>query len=247
MYPKEASRGRLGALVLAAVLAASLSAAVLVVGTHQVGSGNTARIAGKIAPSQYPVDTNITVVNYTGPDFTWSEPVTFNFTVDSNITAIVTVMVLSDVLETFIYNMNVTAGFNPLVVTLGVSPLALPGRHIVNFTFSHMGSNVTIPHELLIGSNPIISYGILFGAMGFAIAIYAAVGAPKKPKASSSGPSGSAASAADDESSTVTYVDQSQAPPGRIYCPECKKVIEEGSIFCPECGTRIPRYLRYHP
>ncbi|MEX2754551.1 MAG: zinc ribbon domain-containing protein, partial [Candidatus Sigynarchaeota archaeon] len=71
--------------------------------------------------------------------------------------------------------------------------------------------------------------------------------APKKPKASSSGQVWSAAGAADDDTSTVTYVDPSQAPPGRIFCPECKKVIEEGSIFCPECGTRIPRYLRYHP
>jgi hypothetical protein len=126
--------------------------------------------------------------------------------------------------------------------------MALPGNYVANITFDHAGGNsTTFTHELWIGSNTIISYGILFGALGFCIAIYAIVGAPKKPKVSSSGPSGAAASAADDDTSTVTYVDQSQAPPGRIYCPECKKVIEEGSIFCPECGTRIPRYLRYHP
>ena len=31
---------------------------------------------------------------------------------------------------------------------------------------------------------------------------------------------------------------------GFIRCPECKKVIKEGSSFCPECGFHIPRFLR---
>lgn len=37
------------------------------------------------------------------------------------------------------------------------------------------------------------------------------------------------------------------APPGKIRCPSCKKVIEEGTVFCPECGHRIPEYYRYNP
>lgn len=31
---------------------------------------------------------------------------------------------------------------------------------------------------------------------------------------------------------------------GFIRCPECKKIIKEGSSFCPECGFHIPRFLR---
>lgn len=247
MSPKEARRGRPGALVLVAVLATFIPAALLVAGARQAGLDGVAMRAGGLVPSQYPVDADISVLNYSAPDFTWSEPVTFNFTVDSNITAIVTVIAASDVLEPLVYIMNVVAGLNPLIVTLRVNPLALPGAHLVNITFDHAGSNATVSHDLVVGSNQIISYGILFGAVGMTIVIYAVVGAPKKPKGSSAGASSSGAGAADDDTSTVTYVDQSQAPPGRIYCPECKKVIEEGSIFCPECGTRIPRYLRYHP
>jgi hypothetical protein len=239
--------GRAGKVLLAAgVLIAGLAMAIASNPSASMrGAGG--QLHGSIASSQYPVDTDIEVANYTAPDFTWSEPVTFNFTVDSNISAVVTVSIQSDVFEPFIYNMNVVNGLNPLVVTLGVSPYALPGEHLINITFTHTGNNATFSHEIWVGTSVVISYGILFGALGFTIAIYAKVGSPKKPKTSTPGSSGSAASAADDDTSTVTYVDQSQAPPGRIYCPECKKVIEEGSIFCPECGTRIPRYLRYHP
>ncbi len=36
------------------------------------------------------------------------------------------------------------------------------------------------------------------------------------------------------------------APQGKIKCPECKKIINEGLTFCPECGNRIPEFFRYH-
>jgi hypothetical protein len=39
----------------------------------------------------------------------------------------------------------------------------------------------------------------------------------------------------------------SDAPAGKIKCPNCKKVIEEGLTFCPECGNRIPEFLRFNP
>lgn len=32
----------------------------------------------------------------------------------------------------------------------------------------------------------------------------------------------------------------------KIRCPECKKLIDEGSVFCAECGARIPEFLRYN-
>lgn len=35
-------------------------------------------------------------------------------------------------------------------------------------------------------------------------------------------------------------------PKGKIRCPECKEIIEEGLSFCPECGNRIAEFLRYN-
>ncbi len=238
----------MGKVLLAASVMIAGLAMLLVANAPASPRDAGGQFSGSIVASQIPVGANITIVNYTAPGFTWSEAVTFNFTVDSDINDIMTVFVVSDVLLPLTTNVNVTSGLKPLIITLGVIQTTLPGNHFANFTFSQGGLNGTINHTIWLGSNVAISYCILFGTLGFTIAIYVKVGAPKKPKGSSlSGPSGSAASAADDDTSTVTYVDQSQAPTGRIYCPECKKVIEEGSIFCPECGTRIPRYLRYHP
>ncbi len=37
------------------------------------------------------------------------------------------------------------------------------------------------------------------------------------------------------------------APAGKIKCPQCKKIIAEGSVFCPECGERIPAFYRFNP
>ncbi|MFO8020049.1 MAG: zinc ribbon domain-containing protein [Promethearchaeia archaeon] len=37
------------------------------------------------------------------------------------------------------------------------------------------------------------------------------------------------------------------APEGKIKCPHCKEIIEEGLTFCPECGHRIAEFLRYNP
>ncbi len=239
--------GRAGkALLAAGVMIAGLAMALAAASCAPARAAG-GRFSGSIAASQYPVSANVTIANYTAPDFTWSEAVTFNFTVDSNITDLLTVVVVSDMVAPVVSLMNVVPGLNPLSLTMGVLQTTLPGSHFVNVTFSHSGSNATIVHEIWVGSNPLISYCILFGTLGFVLIIYVKVGSPKKPKGPSSGASGSAASAADDDTSTVTYVDQSQAPPSRIFCPECKKIIEEGSIFCPECGTRIPRYLRYHP
>jgi len=32
----------------------------------------------------------------------------------------------------------------------------------------------------------------------------------------------------------------------KIRCPECKKLIDEGSVFCADCGARVPEFLRYN-
>ncbi|TFG29312.1 MAG: hypothetical protein EU532_03455 [Promethearchaeota archaeon] len=33
---------------------------------------------------------------------------------------------------------------------------------------------------------------------------------------------------------------------GKIKCPECNSIIEEGLVFCPECGNRIPPWARFN-
>lgn len=55
-----------------------------------------------------------------------------------------------------------------------------------------------------------------------------------------------------EEASFVASVTQvtprsSSLPAGKIKCPECDKLIDEGLTFCPECGKRIPEFLRYQP
>jgi hypothetical protein len=50
----------------------------------------------------------------------------------------------------------------------------------------------------------------------------------------------------------VTAIDQNNlsgqiSVPGKISCPKCKRLIDEGLSFCPECGERIPEFLRYNP
>jgi len=40
---------------------------------------------------------------------------------------------------------------------------------------------------------------------------------------------------------------KSKIPKGKIKCPQCNQIIDEGLTFCPECGSRIPEFLRYNP
>ncbi|MFX0188546.1 MAG: zinc ribbon domain-containing protein [Candidatus Hodarchaeota archaeon] len=40
---------------------------------------------------------------------------------------------------------------------------------------------------------------------------------------------------------------KSKIPDGKIKCPECNQIIDEGLTFCPECGKRIPEYFRFNP
>ena len=40
---------------------------------------------------------------------------------------------------------------------------------------------------------------------------------------------------------------KSKLPSGKIKCPACEQIIEEGLIFCPECGNRIPPWAKFNP
>ncbi|TFG08237.1 MAG: zinc-ribbon domain-containing protein [Promethearchaeota archaeon] len=42
------------------------------------------------------------------------------------------------------------------------------------------------------------------------------------------------------------YSKKSKIPPGKIRCPECGRIIEEGLVFCPECGNRIPPWAQFN-
>jgi len=48
-------------------------------------------------------------------------------------------------------------------------------------------------------------------------------------------------------SPTQTHISVQSVVAGKISCPNCKKIIDEGLAFCPECGERIPEFLRYNP
>ena len=39
---------------------------------------------------------------------------------------------------------------------------------------------------------------------------------------------------------------KSKIPEGKIKCPECSLLIEEGLTFCPECGNRIPPWAQFN-
>lgn len=39
---------------------------------------------------------------------------------------------------------------------------------------------------------------------------------------------------------------KSKVPSGKIKCPDCEKVIEEGLTFCPDCGNRIPPWAKFN-
>jgi hypothetical protein len=212
-----------------------------------------ARIASSASAPPFVLDASIMVLNYTATNFTWMSPVTFNFSIWSILpnTTVVFITIACDALEPFILNQSIHFLENIVPITVSLNPLAMPGDHVVNITFSRGNSTASFTTKLWLGSNIIITAIMLFAVLGIALGIFAKYGGTKKSASSGSGSSSAAgmpaSGASDDDTSTATYVDQSRAPAGRIFCPECKKVIEEGSIFCPECGTRIPRYLRYHP
>lgn len=199
--------------------------------------------------SQEAISSDIALLNFSAPTFTWLGPVTFTFTIDSNVSvnnfyiAITSTSGIQPVV-------NLTAleiGLNVIEVETSILFATLPGDKQVNITLSHGSGTLTFTHVLWVGSSFVLAIAFFAGTVIIIVAIVVKYGAAgSSPSTTGYAVAGNAASPAGDDS-TVTYVDQSRAPAGSIFCPECKKVIEEGSIFCPECGTRIPRYLRYKP
>jgi len=208
-----------------------------------------------IPSSPVVVDTHTVVlgINTTVLDrnstFTWLDPVTFNLTISSTVDQTLIITLLSTRLQSSRVSASLQNGTNYVVMVAAVLPMALPGDDNVTFTFTGASSSATETVYIWVGTSVIFLTVMLICILIIGLVIISRF----NPKAASSpGTPGSAtvsssSSASEDDMSTMTYVDQSTAPAGKIFCPECKKIIEEGSIFCPECGTRIPRYLRYHP
>ncbi|MBD3187260.1 zinc-ribbon domain-containing protein [Candidatus Bathyarchaeota archaeon] len=216
------------------------------------------------APQQLNAD--ITIVNFSAPNFTWLGPVLFMFNIDSNVSETIELTVFSDGFDPEFTTFPVVAGINQLNITASPALLATPGYKQISFTFTVGSDNATLVHEIWVGSSLVIVLVLIAVTVLFSIVIIvkykdsSSVSSLAGPGSISLGSSSASTSPAspgmgssafpdldEDDTSTMTYVDQSRAPEGQIFCPECKKLIEEGSIFCPECGTRIPRYLRYRP
>lgn len=220
--------------------------------TRQINTASGTLVASQASSPPYMVDANITVLNYTATTFTWMSPVTLNLSLWSNDinNTVVFITYSSDALESNTTLKSIHFALNIVSIIVNLNPLTMPGDHAVTIMVSHNSNSTSFTYKLWVGSNLIIAGIMFFGVLGIALGIFAKYSKPaKKPSSGSSTitSAGSSSATSDDDTSTATYVDQSRAPAGRIFCPECKKVIEEGSIFCPECGTRIPRYLRYHP
>ena len=202
-----------------------------------------------IVLSQTPIGADIQLINYTAPSFTWLGPVRFTFTLYSNVSvneSLYVSIASADSIQSLVELHSLSIGLNIIEMETSVLVTALPGDKTVNITLSRGGDTLNFTHVMWVGSGLVLTMVFLAGSLIIAVAIIVKYGSSNAPS-STAMTSGLSAGTIDDDTSTVTYVDQSRAPPGRIFCPECKKVIEEGSIFCPECGTRIPRYLRYKP
>ncbi|MHA1684680.1 MAG: zinc ribbon domain-containing protein [Promethearchaeota archaeon] len=206
------------------------------------------------------INSNIAIVNFTAPNFTWLGPIIFNFTIDSNVSVTIDITIHGSIFSAEQTNFTISSpGLYNVVIIKEPDVLAVPGYKEVSFLFSVGLDSASIIHHIWLGSTMVIALIMIAGTIMGSTAIIIKFKDPGSASgiSSSSGSSGSMStpvtsgsgfpSMDEDDTSTMTYVDQSRAPPGQIYCPECRKLIEEGSIFCPECGTRIPRYLRYRP
>ncbi len=233
----------IGFILIASI--ASMALLALLSPRPLAGDGLT---LGAPVASQTPVGSDIRIDNLTGPAFAWMGDVPFTITIFSNVSTTLTIECASDAFLPVSLQQDIDPGSNVVNLTCTVSVFGLPGDRNATFTVTYGGDSAVITHEMWVGSSIAIVLIVLFATVIIGIVLVAKIGekgvstgTATPGYATASGPSG------DDDNSTVTYVDQSRAPPGRIFCPECKKTIEEGSIFCAECGTRIPRYLRYRP
>jgi hypothetical protein len=141
--------------------------------------------------------------------------------------------------ETYSLLDNTTQSFQ-LLVTPKI--LTLPGEYSFNLTLSILNSE----NEEILKYNEtfetILGMGYLVIMIFFPLLVVALIIVgikTKKPIKKSELSEGS---------TEKEYVDTTGTPPpGKIKCPTCYKIINEGLAFCPECGNRIPEFLQRNP
>lgn len=240
-------------LVLACLVAIPV-VSIAVQGLVIEGNTGNQLEARQLATSGMEIVPGLEINNYSAPNFTWMAPITINISIASNTSFVFFIFIGGPGFDSVLLNESIAASDDNRV-SASLEPLlfALPGDKNLTIEFRYNATvRPTITHTVWTGPNFLFTAGFIIAAIVCIVAIGLKYRVPTGPATGAIAPPVSAyaiqaPAGAGDDDSAVTYVDQSAAPPGRIFCPECKKVIEEGSIFCPECGTRIPRYLRYRP
>ncbi|MHA1730926.1 MAG: zinc-ribbon domain-containing protein [Promethearchaeota archaeon] len=157
---------------------------------------------------------------------------------------------------------HLTFGENLLEFPISTVLSALPGQYtyyIIISNASNFSTNTYLSQEFTICVGMGVPFLVLFAAIllmvlaiglvkgkaGFPVGASPAQVGSQVPSATQSpvqGPSPQQAPAGGAPAPTGQG-----APPGKVKCPHCNKLIQEGSVFCPECGERVPAFYRYNP
>ncbi len=130
---------------------------------------------------------------------------------------------------------NLVGGGVTQKVSLRTRPFlfTLPGKYNMSLIISLVGSGQQYSEEfdvvLGLGYTVILSFMIIFG-VAILVIITRKIEIDKEKVA------------------TAQSVRRAgRVPEGKIPCPTCHSVIDEGLTFCPECGDRIQEFLRFRP
>jgi len=142
---------------------------------------------------------------------------------------------------------SVSFGAGPTTVTVPITPNtnALPGTYTIHVLLQYVNVSQNNVLSTVFSCDLIVHVGLgfiigLFLLVGiFSVAIIYAVKRGSMPT-----PVGTPSPAPQITASNAAGT--TGTPSHKIHCPECKKIIAEGSVFCPECGYRIPEFLRYN-
>jgi len=225
-------------LLIAPVIFSLFSISSNIIIVKQQKMENPATI--KLAQQQI---TNITIISIL-PEWIWMEG-QIKLVVTSNITGTLNCNFGEPELKYFNLgntNHDIVGNNMPQIIILRANPnlFTLPGIYDLSLLITLEGSldQHSEDHEVILAMGHIFLYSILL-VTGTAIIVILSV----KPdldeetlakissgSATGLGPSGGA-----------------HLPVGKIKCPGCGRIIEEGVNFCPECGDRIPEFLRFGP
>ncbi len=219
-------------------------ASLLVMGGQAIGT-SPAVPQRSIQATQGGIPTTVVVSLNTTEIFAFSAGiVTLNITSDGDGVLMVNVtnaegVIIPTSAQVAFTNLNQTyeVSFSP---ALGV----LPGTFTLQVDAWYV--NVTNGNSLdavLSGTvNVRLGMGVVLGIpILLAITVIAIIMAIKLRK-----PAGTKKVEAEKTKSSAEGIGAASGVANKIRCPECKKLIDEGSVFCAECGARVPEFLRYN-